>query len=67
MNVEFAILDNGFELLPISVVHGQRAGALAGRHRDPFDRMLAAQALQEGLKIISADAQLDSFGVTRLW
>jgi PIN domain nuclease of toxin-antitoxin system len=36
-------------------------------HRDPFDRMLVAQALAESIPIVSADSQLDAYGVTRLW
>ncbi|HEX7729117.1 MAG TPA: type II toxin-antitoxin system VapC family toxin [Terracidiphilus sp.] len=57
----------GFELLPVSTEHALRAGLLAGEHRDPFDRMLAAQALLEGLPILSADQQLEAFGVRRIW
>ena len=57
----------GFELLPVSPEHALRAGLLAGEHRDPFDRMLAAQALLEGLPILSADQQLEAFGVRRIW
>lgn len=57
----------GFAPLPIEVEDAELAGALAGDHRDPFDRMLAAQALQRGLPIVSNDAALDPFGVTRVW
>ena len=57
----------GFELLPVSTEHALRAGLLAGEHRDPFDRMLAAQALLEGLPVLSADQQLEAFGVRRIW
>lgn len=57
----------GFELLPVSPEHALRAGLLAGEHRDPFDRMLAAQALLEGLPVLSADQQLEAFGVRRIW
>jgi PIN domain nuclease of toxin-antitoxin system len=36
-------------------------------HKDPFDRLLVAQALTENIPIVSADVQLDSYGITRLW
>jgi PIN domain nuclease of toxin-antitoxin system len=57
----------GYVLLPISVEHALRAGRLPGVHRDPFDRMLAAQAIHDDLPLISADPQLDCFGVRREW
>ncbi|HWG20599.1 MAG TPA: type II toxin-antitoxin system VapC family toxin [Terracidiphilus sp.] len=57
----------GYLLLPISVEHALRAGRLTGDHKDPFDRMLAAQAIHEDLPIVSNDAQLDAFGVRRTW
>ena len=40
---------------------------LPGPHRDPFDRMIIAQALAHGLAVVSIDAALDPYGVTRLW
>lgn len=57
----------GYTLLPISVADGLRAGRLTGAHRDPFDRMIAAQAIAVDLLILSNDAKLDTFGVRRLW
>ena len=57
----------GFHLLPISSIHARTAGAYEQTHKDPFDRILAAQAKLEGLTLVSGDAQLDSFGVQRLW
>ncbi len=57
----------GFTLLPVSVEEGLRAGRLIGDHRDPFDRMLAAQALAMDIPIISVDLKLDTFGVRRIW
>ena len=57
----------GFQLLPISTEHALRAGHLPGDHKDPFDRMLAAQAIHEDLPLLSNDAQLDIFGVRREW
>ena len=54
-------------LLPISVRHGLLAGKLEGAHQDPFDRILAAQALLENLALLSNDRELDAFGVRRVW
>ncbi len=57
---------NFFEL-PITLAQAERAGALPGEHRDPFDRLLIAQALMERMRLVSVDAQMDAFGVDRLW
>lgn len=57
----------GFRPLDITVAHAQRAGALPPLHRDPFDRMLAAQALVEGLALISNDEVFDAYAVRRIW
>ena len=57
----------GFLALDISVAHAARAGSLQGAHRDPFDRLLIAQALVEGLTLVSNEALFDGFGVQRLW
>jgi len=57
----------GFGELPISLRHAQRAGDLGGRHRDPFDRMLVAQALMENLTLVSNERAFDAYGVKRLW
>jgi PIN domain nuclease of toxin-antitoxin system len=56
-----------FESLSISTEHGIRAGSLPGVHKDPFDRMLVAQAQIESLVIVSNDEQLDGYGVSRVW
>src|SRR5947209_10088273 len=56
-----------FENLSISAEHGIRAGSLPGPHRDPFDRMLIAQAQAEHVPIISNDAALYQYKVRRLW
>jgi PIN domain nuclease of toxin-antitoxin system len=66
-DVPSAIEDQGFIELPISILHGQMAGALDGHHKDPFDRMLIAQALAEDLTIASNDTKFDAYGVKRLW
>ena len=59
--------DAGFKFLPISVEHALRAGRLKGAHRDPWDRMIAAQALSLDIPVISNDELLDLFGVRRVW
>ncbi|WP_420463693.1 type II toxin-antitoxin system VapC family toxin [Candidatus Palauibacter sp.] len=61
------IAGQGFRELSISVTDAVRAGRLPGPHRDPFDRMLVAQALGGGLSLVSADAVFDRYGVDRLW
>jgi PIN domain nuclease of toxin-antitoxin system len=57
----------GFLELPISVAHAEKAGSLPGAHRDPFDRMLIAQAVAGGLTLVSNERLFDAFGVSRLW
>lgn len=57
----------GFVPLPISFAHGQTAGALPGPHRDPFDRMLVAQAMEGGMVLVSNEQRFDAYGVRRLW
>lgn len=56
-----------FDVLPLYLVHAETAGRLPLTHRDPSDRLLAAQALVEDLTIGSIDDKLDQFGVRRLW
>lgn len=58
---------DGFEALPISLAHGLRAGGYSQPHRDPFDRMLAAQAELERLVLLTADPQLSAFPCQTLW
>lgn len=58
---------DGFEALPIHPSHALRAGAYSQPHRDPFDRMLAAQAEVERLVLVSADPQLAAFPCQVLW
>jgi len=62
-----AVASQGFLPLDITLQHAQRAGYFTVDHRDPFDRMLAAQALMEGIPIVSNDGAFDVFGVTRIW
>ena len=61
------LLLEGFEPLPITVDDGLRAGALPDHHRDPFDRMLIAQAISHNLTLISNETIFDTYGVRRLW
>lgn len=53
--------------LPVSAEHAARAALLDIEHRDPFDRVLVAQALVEGMTIISNERLFDATGVDRLW
>ena len=53
----------GFERLAVSFFHGERAGALPSLHRDPFDRMLIAQAQAEGLDVVTGDDALEAYGI----
>lgn len=55
------------QLLQIEVPHLLTLEALPHHHRDPFDRLLAAQALAEKVSFVSADAAFDSYGVQRIW
>ena len=67
MDIVGSIAGQGFEELTISVADAQRAGRLPGPHRDPFDRMLIAQALAYDLVTVSVDTVFDRYGVNRLW
>ena len=59
--------DNGFNRLDVTDTHALRAAYLAGTHRDPFDRLIAAQALTEDMVVITRDAEIARFGCTVLW
>lgn len=61
------IAERGMSELAISVAHAVEAGSLPGPHRDPFDRMLIAQARIEGLPIVSADPVFVKYGVSVVW
>lgn len=65
--LEDDLLDRGFLQLPISVEHGRRAGELADERGDPFDRLLAAQAIVEDMAIVSNDEKLSALGARRVW
>lgn len=57
----------GFTTLDITVNHGIRAGLLPGPHKDPFDRMLIAQAQAENLPIATSERIFETYGVRRIW
>ena len=64
---EAIIAGQGFAELPISVHHARLAGEMNIPHKDPFDRLLIAQALAEDMVLVSNEALFDGFGVRRLW
>ncbi len=66
-NWDTKVAEEGFSELPIDSSHAIRAGLLPLHHRDPFDRMLAAQAQATGWPIISGDMVFDVYGVRRVW
>jgi PIN domain nuclease of toxin-antitoxin system len=57
----------GYTLLPIDAESALRAGRFTAVHGDPFDRMIAAQAIASDIPVLSTDTKLDAFGVRRLW
>jgi PIN domain nuclease of toxin-antitoxin system len=58
---------NRIDLLGVTLSDLIRLESLAWHHRDPFDRLMAAQAIGRGLTIVSSDAIFDQYGVDRLW
>jgi PIN domain nuclease of toxin-antitoxin system len=62
-----ALSDAGYTALAIDTESALRAGRFRSAHRDPFDRMIAAQALALDICVLSPDSQLDEFGVRRMW
>ena len=66
---EFAAaqIEDALQPLPIRIAHAARVAGLAFHHRDPFDRMLIAQALEEDLELISADPVFDKYPIGRAW
>jgi len=65
--IEKAIADLGLSILPITVEYADAQAVLPNHHRDPFDRLLVAQAQVEGVPVVSADVTLDSYGIARIW
>jgi len=58
---------NSFTLLPVSLSHTARIVNLPFHHRDPFDRLIIAQSLVEGLPVVSSDELFELYGVMRIW
>lgn len=59
--------ESGIGILPISFEHVLKSSTLAFHHRDPFDRIIIAQSLCEGMKLLSADTIFDDYRVERIW
>ena len=64
---EKRLLEDGFQELPIGVRHALKAGTLPGEHRDPFDRMIAAQALLASIPVVTSDPEIAGLGAEILW
>lgn len=65
--MEHQLTVNSFDILPIAISHAAMVSTLLFHHRDPFDRLLCAQALVEKIPIISIDDVFDRYGVKRQW
>lgn len=66
-NFDAVLDDAGFQRLDINHSHALLAGQMPGNHKDPFDRLLAAQSKLESLTLVTADAAFDGFDIKRLW
>ena len=62
-DMDTIVEDEGFDKLPITLYHGEQAGRLPGHHKDPFDRMLIAQAQTEGLVVVTNDEKISRYGI----
>ena len=67
MDLSKFIAEEGFAEIPITISQATRAGLLPLHHRDPFDRLLVAQAQDQNIPIVSSDRLLDLYDVKRLW
>jgi PIN domain nuclease of toxin-antitoxin system len=65
--IDNRIRNNSLTPFPIAMAHAERVADLPYHHRDPFDRLLVAQALEEDVPMLSADEILSEYGVRRLW
>jgi PIN domain nuclease of toxin-antitoxin system len=65
--IERAVIGNGFQMLPIEPRHTALLTSMPFHHRDPFDRLMIAQAKSEQMDVISADAIWDAYSVVRHW
>jgi PIN domain nuclease of toxin-antitoxin system len=66
-SVEAAVEESRFAKLPISFEHAEEVAGLPNHHTDPFDRMLLAQALVEGLTLVTRDRQFEPYRVPVIW
>ncbi len=62
-----ALASTGIKILSVEIRHAAVLSTMPMHHKDPFDRMIIAQALSESFPVVSVDAALDPYGVTRLW
>ena len=67
VDIAGAVASQGFVELPINMRDGQTAGGLPAIHKDPFDRMLIAQAIAADMVIVSNEGMFNAYGVPRLW
>ena len=62
-----AITDLKLGILPVTVEYAERLSGLPPHHKDPFDRLMIAQALVDGIAVVGVDAAFDAYGVSRIW
>jgi PIN domain nuclease of toxin-antitoxin system len=65
--MDSAIADLKLAILPVTVEYADRQSTLPPHHKDPFDRLMIAQALVDGIPIVSTDTAFDPYGVSRIW
>ncbi len=65
--VQHAVIDNGFTVVPVESRHTAMLVSLPYHHKDPFDRLIVAQAVVENLQVVSADAILGNYPIHRVW
>ena len=65
--METAIADLKLTILPVTVAYAERQAGLPPHHKDPFDRLIIAQALVDGISVVSVDVAFDPYGVARIW
>ncbi len=65
--METVITDLKLNIVPVTVEYAERQSMLPAHHKDPFDRFMIAQALVEGIPIVSTDVVFDLYGVIRIW
>jgi len=67
--IQHSLVENGFVVLPVEPKHAAQLAVLPFRpgHKDPFDRLLIAQAMVEGIPLVSGDKAFDAYSVSRLW